>query len=193
MPGEHNIRNALAAAALAARYDVPAEAVRQALSTFRGVKRRMEVLSEAAGVTVVDDFAHHPTAIRETLSAARTRFPGRRLWAVLEPRSNTLRRRVFQNELVEVLALADRVVLAGVFRGGNIPESERLQPESVIENLAKGGVNARFLPTADAILEAIAPELAPGDVLVVMSNGGFEGIHEKILKKGAQRHRAKTK
>ncbi len=193
LPGEHNVRNALAAVAVAARYGAGAEALARALASFQGVKRRMELRGEAGGVIVVDDFAHHPTAIRETLRAARARFTGRRLWAVLEPRSNTLRRRVFEKELGEALALADRVLLAGVFRSANIPEAARLRPERVVEGLVGRGVEAGFFATADDIVAAIMPQLESGDVVVVMSNGGFDNIHEKILKNAteAQRHRAK--
>lgn len=181
LPGRHNVLNALAATALAARYEVSAEVICRALRSFRGIKRRMELRGEVAGVAVMDDFAHHPTAIRETLRAVRLRFPGRRIWALLEPRSNTLRRRVFEKELSASFDGADQVIIAGVYRSGNIPEAERLVPECVVENLVRRGLSARYFPSAQAIVEAIAPEVRSGDVIVVMSNGGFEGIHEKLL------------
>ncbi len=135
MAGEHNALNATAAAALAAGQGIPVAAIQEALASFKSVKRRLEVRAEVGGVTVVDDFAHHPTAIRETLRALRGRYPGRRLWAVLEPRSNTLRRNVFAADLVESLALADKVVLAAVFKSESIPVAERLVPEDVVARL----------------------------------------------------------
>jgi UDP-N-acetylmuramate: L-alanyl-gamma-D-glutamyl-meso-diaminopimelate ligase len=180
MAGEHNAMNATAAAALAAGNGVPVEAIVEALATFRSVKRRLEVRAEVNGVTIIDDFAHHPTAIRETLRALRTAYAGRRLWAVLEPRSNTLRRNVFEEALVDSLALADRTVLAGVFKLEAIPVSERLHPENVIAALRARGVEAGLYDDADAIVAAIAPELRPGDVVAILSNGGFGGIYDKL-------------
>jgi UDP-N-acetylmuramate: L-alanyl-gamma-D-glutamyl-meso-diaminopimelate ligase len=185
MAGEHNALNATAAAALAAGQGVSAAAIAEALATFRSVKRRLEVRAEVGGVTVIDDFAHHPTAIRETLRALRTAYPdtgsgGRRLWAVLEPRSNTLRRNVFEEALVESLALADRVVLAAVFQSEAIPPGERLHPANVVEALRARGVEAAMFSDADAIVAAIAPELRSGDVVAILSNGGFGGIYTKL-------------
>jgi UDP-N-acetylmuramate: L-alanyl-gamma-D-glutamyl-meso-diaminopimelate ligase len=180
MAGEHNALNATAAAALAAGQGVPVAAIVEALATFRSVKRRLEVRAEVGGVTVIDDFAHHPTAIRETLRALRTAYPGRRLVAILEPRSNTLRRNVFEEALVESLALADRVVLAAVFKSEAIPVSERLHPENVVVALRARGVEAAMYADADAIVEAIAPELRAGDVVAILSNGGFGGIYDKL-------------
>jgi UDP-N-acetylmuramate: L-alanyl-gamma-D-glutamyl-meso-diaminopimelate ligase len=180
MAGEHNALNATAAAALAAGQGVPVEAIVEALATFRSVKRRLEVRAEVGGVTVIDDFAHHPTAIRETLRALRTAYPGRRLVAILEPRSNTLRRNVFEEALVESLALADRVVLAAVFKSEAIPMSERLHPENVVAALQARGVEAAVYADADAIVAAIAPALRAGDVVAILSNGGFGGIYEKL-------------
>ena len=179
--GRHNMANALAAAAMASHYDVAWEAIRHALGTFQGVRRRMEIVGEAGGVLIVDDFAHHPTAIRETLRAARARFQGRRLWALLEPRSNTLRRSVFQQELVDALAGADHVVLAEVFRQDKIPPDQRLNPAQVRDELNRRGVASEFGGSADQIVEALANQLRPGDVVVAMSNGGFGGIHHKLL------------
>ena len=145
MAGEYNLLNATAAAAMASSYGIPVETLAAGLRSFRSVKRRLEVKAELHGVTIIDDFAHHPTAIAATLKAIRTRYAGRRLWAVLEPRSNTLRRKVFEAELAESLALADRVVLAGVFKSGAIPESERLEPANVIAGVESRGVPARML------------------------------------------------
>jgi UDP-N-acetylmuramate: L-alanyl-gamma-D-glutamyl-meso-diaminopimelate ligase len=180
MAGEHNALNATAAAALAAGQGVPAAAIVEALASFRSVKRRLEVRAEVRGVTVIDDFAHHPTAIRETLRALRTAYPGRRIWAILEPRSNTLRRNVFAEALVESLGLADRAMLAAVFKSENIPAAERLHPEQVAEALTAAGVPTGVYADADAIVAALAPQLAAGDVVAILSNGGFGGIYEKL-------------
>jgi UDP-N-acetylmuramate: L-alanyl-gamma-D-glutamyl-meso-diaminopimelate ligase len=183
MAGEHNVLNATAAAALAAGQGVPLEAISEALATFHSVKRRLEVRDVIGGVTIIDDFAHHPTAIRETLRALRAAYPKSKLWAVLEPRSNTLRRNVFEHELVDSLALADEVVLAGVFKMESIPEHERLHPEAVIAALKARGMTAQLHANADAIVEAIGPQLRAGDVVAILSNGGFDGIYEKLPKR----------
>jgi UDP-N-acetylmuramate: L-alanyl-gamma-D-glutamyl-meso-diaminopimelate ligase len=180
MAGEHNALNASAAAALSAGQGVPREAIVDALSTFRSVRRRLEVRAEIGGIAIIDDFAHHPTAIRETLRALRAAYPGRRLWAVLEPRSNTLRRNVFERELVESLALADRVVVAAVYHSEKIPPAERLHPENVVAALEAQGREAALLPNADAIVATLTPQLASGDVVAILSNGGFDGICEKF-------------
>jgi UDP-N-acetylmuramate: L-alanyl-gamma-D-glutamyl-meso-diaminopimelate ligase len=182
MAGEHNALNATAAAALAAGQGIPVVAIQEALASFKSVKRRLEVRAEVGGVTVVDDFAHHPTAIRETLRALRGRYPGRRLWAVLEPRSNTLRRNVFATDLVESLALADEVVLAAVFKSESIPVAERLIPEDVVARLNEGGTPAMMLADADAIVVALVEQARAGDVVAIMSNGGFGGIYDKLPK-----------
>jgi UDP-N-acetylmuramate: L-alanyl-gamma-D-glutamyl-meso-diaminopimelate ligase len=180
MAGEHNVLNATAAAALAAGQGVPVGAIREALATFKSVKRRLELRAEVDGVAVIDDFAHHPTAIRETLRALRERYPGRRLWAVLEPRSNTLRRNVFAKDLVESLGLADRVVVAGVFKSEGIPVTERLVPEDVVARLNQAGTPAVMGADADAIVVVLAAEARAGDVVAIMSNGGFGGIYDKL-------------
>jgi len=180
MAGEHNALNATAAAALAAGQGVPVEAIVAALATFKSVKRRLEVRAEVKGVTVIDDFAHHPTAIRETLRALKSAYAGRRLWAVLEPRSNTLRRNVFERELVESLSIADEVVLAGVFKSEAIPVLERLEPEHVIDALKAKGVPAVLCVDADAIVAEMSPRVKAGDVVAILSNGGFGGIYTKL-------------
>jgi UDP-N-acetylmuramate: L-alanyl-gamma-D-glutamyl-meso-diaminopimelate ligase len=180
MAGEHNALNATAAAALAAGQGVSAEAIVEALRTFRSVKRRLEVKAVAEGVTIIDDFAHHPTAIRETLRALRESHPGQRLVAVLEPRSNTLRRNIFEDALVESLAFADQVVMAGVFKSENIPVAERLVPEHVVCALKERGIPAAVYQDADAIVAALAPEVKNGDVVAILSNGGFGGIYQKL-------------
>jgi len=180
LAGEYNVLNATAAAALAANYDIGVDAIAAALREFHSVKRRLEVKAEVYGITLIDDFAHHPTAIAQTLKAVRTRYAGRRIWAVLEPRSNTLRRKVFQHELAESLAVADHVVLADVFKSEAIPENERLDPAGVVADLNRKGKPAQLLRDADAIVEAVAPGLRNGDVVVILSNGGFGGIYEKL-------------
>ncbi len=180
LAGEHNLLNATAAAATAAAYGIGPEMIARALKSFRSVKRRLEVRAEIHGVTIIDDFAHHPTAIAVTLKALRERYPGRRLWAILEPRSNTLRRNVFQKELVESLRLADQVVIAKIFRPEAVPEPERLNEAWVIAGLNEAGTGARLIPDADAIVEKVAPELRAGDVVAILSNGGFGGIYEKL-------------
>ncbi len=180
LAGEHNALNATAAAALAAGCGLGKKAIQEALASFKSVKRRLEVRAKIGGVTVIEDFAHHPTAIRETLRALREIYPSARLWAVLEPRSNTLRRKVLEADLVASLRLADRVVLAGVYQQERIPAAERLHPEDVVRALAAQGAEAEVLPDADAIVRAITPRLAPGDVVAILSNGGFDGIYEKL-------------
>jgi UDP-N-acetylmuramate: L-alanyl-gamma-D-glutamyl-meso-diaminopimelate ligase len=137
---------------------------------------------------VIDDFAHHPTAIRETLRALRAVYPQSRLWAVLEPRSNTLRRKVLEPELVQSLRLADRVVLAGVYQQQRIPEHERLNPEEVVRALNAAGTGAELCADTDAIVNRIAPRLLPGDVVAILSNGGFDGIYEKLPQRLRELH-----
>jgi UDP-N-acetylmuramate: L-alanyl-gamma-D-glutamyl-meso-diaminopimelate ligase len=181
MAGQHNVLNALAATAIADGRGVPREAIEQAFSEFRGVARRMQVRGEVAGVTVVDDFAHHPTAIRATIQGARSRWPGRRLWVAFEPRSNTMRRRVFEAELSQALADADGVVLGGVNRAGQLTDAERLSPERVVANLRAAGRQAQTLASADSIAEYLSEEAKEGDVILVLSNGSFDGLHDKLL------------
>jgi UDP-N-acetylmuramate: L-alanyl-gamma-D-glutamyl-meso-diaminopimelate ligase len=180
LAGEHNALNATAAAALAAGQGIPVEAIVEALATFRSVKRRLEVSSVVEGITIIDDFAHHPTAIRETLRALRESYPGKRLWAVLEPRSNTLRRNVFETALVESLTLADHVILAAVFKSEKIPVDERLVPEKVVARLNERGTPAAVYSDADAIVAALTPQLQTGDVVAILSNGGFGSIYQKL-------------
>jgi UDP-N-acetylmuramate: L-alanyl-gamma-D-glutamyl-meso-diaminopimelate ligase len=180
LAGEYNVLNATAAAAMAHRTGIAVEAIAEALRTFKSVKRRLEVKAEVAGVTIIDDFAHHPTAIAETLKALRSRYVGRRLWAVLEPRSNTLRRRIFEKELAQSLATADEVVIASIFKPEAIAEDDRLRVDAVGKGLAKLGKRSRELPDADAIVKAITPELKSGDVVAILSNGGFGNIYEKL-------------
>ncbi|HKT86830.1 MAG TPA: UDP-N-acetylmuramate:L-alanyl-gamma-D-glutamyl-meso-diaminopimelate ligase [Candidatus Sulfotelmatobacter sp.] len=178
--GEYNVWNATAAAALAHHYGISKEEIAAALKTFKSVKRRLEVRAAVNGVTIIDDFAHHPTAIAGTLTALRSRYPGARLWAILEPRSNTMRRNVLQNELASSLALADEIVVASVFKSDAIPEAERLDLATVAAQIQKHGRRARIVPEVDGIVQLIAPELRFGDVVAILSNGGFGGIYEKL-------------
>ncbi len=180
LAGEHNALNATAAAALAAGQGIGVDAIQAALASFKSVKRRLEVRAEIGGVTIIDDFAHHPTAIRETLRALRSVYPQARLWAVLEPRSNTLRRKVLEGEIVESLRLADKVILAGVYQQERIPQDERLHPEDVVHRLNELGTPAELRADADAIVASIVPQLQSGDVVAILSNGGFDGIYEKL-------------
>jgi UDP-N-acetylmuramate: L-alanyl-gamma-D-glutamyl-meso-diaminopimelate ligase len=181
--GEFNVRNAAMAATAARFYDVPKAKIDNALKSFLGIARRQEVRGEVRGIKVVDDFGHHPTAIAQTIQALRHRYPGHRIWAVFEPRSNTTRRAVFQQQLPEALQLADGVFIAQVAKLEQIPEKERLNPESVVAAIANSGRPAFYEENADAIVDRIVPMLQPKDVVAVFSNGGFDNIHEKLLKK----------
>jgi UDP-N-acetylmuramate: L-alanyl-gamma-D-glutamyl-meso-diaminopimelate ligase len=179
--GEYNVRNALAVMAAAAEQGLTSAEIRAGLATFTGVRRRMDVKGEVGGIVVIDDFAHHPTAIAETLRAVRHRYPGRRVWCVLEPRSGSLRRNVFQDKLTAAFDHADEIVLAEVFGADQIPEQERLDPARLIADLARRGRPARFLPGVDAIVEHLAAQTRREDVVAILSNGGFGGIHARLL------------
>jgi len=181
--GRHNVLNALGALIVAQGRAIKLESMQSALSTFQSVQRRMDVKGEIDNILVVDDFAHHPTAIRATIEAARLRWPGRRLWAILEPRSNSMRRRVFQEALPRSLALADRVILGSVHRAGQLAEDQRLDPETIVDAVRQLGKGASVLSGADAIADFLAAEARPGDLLLVMSNGSFDGLCEKLLKR----------
>jgi UDP-N-acetylmuramate: L-alanyl-gamma-D-glutamyl-meso-diaminopimelate ligase len=178
--GAHNIRNALAAVAVGAHVGVAVDTLAAGLRTFRGVRRRLETVGMRRGVTVLDDFAHHPTAVHETLTALRTGYPSRRIWAVFEPRSASSCRRVFQDDFAAAFGSADEVVVAGVFRS-SLPESERLSEERLVSDLRSRGQRARYIRDVDDIVGAIVAEHRHGDVVVLMSNGGFGGIHHKLL------------
>ena len=181
LTGELNVRNALGVVAAARHCGLSDREIQAAFSTFSGIRRRMEVRGTEGGVTIVDDFGHHPTAIRETLRALRVKFPGRRLLAVFEPRSNTTRRNVFQRELVDALERADRVVVAEVARLEQLPVNQRLNPEKLMDELRMAGKPAAYLPTVEAIIDHLETEVRSGDVICVFSNGGFGGIHERLL------------
>ena len=178
--GIHNVRNALAAIAVGSRLGISARTLSEGLKRFRGIKRRLETVGVRKDVTVLDDFAHHPTAVRETLAALRTGYPSRRIWAVFEPRSASSCRRVFQDDFAKSFGGADEVVVAGVFRS-SLPDSERLSAEDLVADLRKLGQRARHIPDIDGIVRVIVGEHRAGDVVVLMSNGGFGGIHQKLL------------
>jgi len=180
LAGEYNVWNATAAAALAAGYGISKQEIAAALKTFKSVKRRLEVRAQVNGITIIDDFAHHPTAIAGTLTALRSRYPGARLWVILEPRSNTLRRNVLQKELAKSLALADEVVVADVFKSEAIPETERLDLAALGAQMQEHGRRARIVPEVNGIVQLVAPEMRPGDVVAILSNGGFGGIYETL-------------
>ena len=181
MIGELNVRNALAALLMARYAGLSDEQIQAGFDTFEGIRRRMEIRGEVNGVTVIDDFAHHPTAIRETLKALSRRFPERRVWAIFEPRSNTTRRNHFQIELAEALRLAKRVVVAEVARLEQVPPEERLNPAQLMADIRAAGVETDYLPTADEIVAHVVPQAQPGDILCVLSNGGFDNIHQKLI------------
>ena len=181
--GEFNVRNAAMAATAARFYDVPKTKVDNAFKRFSGIARRQEVRGEARGVKVIDDFGHHPTAIAHTMQALHHRYPGHRIWAVFEPRSNTTRRSVFQQRLSDALKAADGVFISQVAKLEQIPENERLNPEAVVNAIQESGRPAFYEENADAIVNRIVPMLRARDIVAVFSNGGFDRIHEKLLEK----------
>src|SRR5881398_2216882 len=179
--GEFNVHNAAMAAMAARFYNVPKTTIDAAFKSFAGIARRLELRGEARGVKVIDDFGHHPTAIAQTLQALRNRYRRHRLWAVFEPRSNTTRRAVFQQQLPDAFQFADGLFISQVARLEQIPEDERLKPERVVAAIAKTGRPAFYDSNADAIVNRIVSMVQPKDVIVVFSNGGFDNIHEKLL------------
>jgi UDP-N-acetylmuramate: L-alanyl-gamma-D-glutamyl-meso-diaminopimelate ligase len=178
--GEHNVRNALAAIAVATDIGIDASRIREGLRSFAGVKRRLEVVGVAAGVTVYDDFAHHPTAVAETLRGLRASHPAARIWAVFEPRSASSCRAVFQDDFARAFGGADEVIIAPVFRS-SLPDDQRLSVARLVHDLSKGGRSARAAASVDEIIRTVTEESASGDLVVLMSNGGFGGVHRKLL------------
>jgi UDP-N-acetylmuramate: L-alanyl-gamma-D-glutamyl-meso-diaminopimelate ligase len=181
MTGEFNVRNAAMAAAAAAFAGLSADEIRAGLENFEGVARRQELRGEAGGIKVIDDFAHHPTAIKLAVQSLRQRHPDSRLWILFEPRSNTTRRAVFQNELAEALALADFAVVAALTDLHKIPENDRLDPQKLSADIARLGGKGFYLPDVATIVSTVKDQAKPGDVIAVLSNGGFGGIHQKLL------------
>lgn len=180
LSGAYNVRNALAAIAVAHAAGVTRQQIADGLRSFKGVKRRLEIVGTAAGVTVYDDFAHHPTAIAETLAGLRAAHPQRRLWAVFEPRSASSCRRIFQQDFARSFGGADQVIIAAVFRS-NLPPGEQLSAEELVSDLNEEGQKARYIPSIDDIVGLIVHEKTEGDLVVFMSNGAFGGIHQKML------------
>jgi UDP-N-acetylmuramate: L-alanyl-gamma-D-glutamyl-meso-diaminopimelate ligase len=178
--GAHNVRNALAAVAVGAAVGLNTDNMAAGLRAFRGVRRRMQLRGRAGGIAVYDDFAHHPTAIAETLAGVRSAYPDRRIWAIFEPRSATSCRKVFQDDFARAFKDADRILLPQVFRS-TLPEDQRLSVEQLVADLNTAGKDARFIPQVDDIVGAVSKEAKDGDLVIVMSNGGFDDIHRKLL------------
>ncbi len=185
--GELNVRNALAVVACAKHCGLKNHQIQSAFDSFKGIKRRMEVRGVSGGVTVVDDFGHHPTAIRETLRALRIRFPQQKLWAIFEPRTNTTRRNVFQTELAASFTDADAVVISQIARLELLAPEERLDPARLIEELTTAGKAAAYLPDVEAIVKHVGNSAQGGEIVCVFSNGGFGGIHAKLLERFARK------
>ena len=179
--GAHNVLNALSVVAAARSLGLSDAEIGSGLASFPGVHRRQEVVGVSAGITVIDDFAHHPTAVRETIPAVRSRYPERRLWAIFEPRTNTTRRSVFQSEYALAFDDADRTVIAAVDHPERAPEGERFDPRRLVADLRARGLDAAYIPDVDEIIAHVAAQARDGDVILVMSNGSFGGIHRKIL------------
>jgi UDP-N-acetylmuramate: L-alanyl-gamma-D-glutamyl-meso-diaminopimelate ligase len=178
--GAYNVRNALAALAVGAAVGLSTQTMGEGLRKFRGVRRRLEHRGTIDGVSIYDDFAHHPTAIAETLEGVRSAFGHRRIWAIFEPRSATSCRRIFHADFVRALSKADKVILPAVFRS-TLPDEERLSPEALVADLQAARIGARYIPQVDEIVRTIAHEARSGDLVVVMSNGGFDNIHQKLI------------
>ncbi|MFT5905088.1 MAG: UDP-N-acetylmuramate: L-alanyl-gamma-D-glutamyl-meso-diaminopimelate ligase [Cryomorphaceae bacterium] len=181
MSGEFNVRNAAMAVSAALFSGLTADEIREGLIGFSGIARRQELKGEAGGVKVIDDFAHHPTAIDLAIDALRQRFPSENLWVVFEPRSNTTRRKIFQGPLADALSRADKAIVAGVPDPEKVDEHDRLDPRQLVSDVKAQGTDAWFIDEVDDIVTHVAAEAKPGDVVAVLSNGGFGGIHEKLL------------
>ena len=179
--GIHNVRNALASIAVAAELGIGAERIAEGLRLFEGIRRRLEVVGVADAVTVYDDFAHHPTAVSETLAGLRAASPDARIWAVFEPRSASSCRSVFQDDFAKAFGAANEIIIAPVFRS-KLPEAERLSVPRLVRDLKARGQSARAAESLDEIIQTVVGEHRPGDLVVLMSNGGFGGIHQKLLK-----------
>jgi UDP-N-acetylmuramate: L-alanyl-gamma-D-glutamyl-meso-diaminopimelate ligase len=181
VPGRHNVQNALAAIALLYREGIGVPLLQEGLRTFKSVKRRQEVRAVIDGVVVIDDFAHHPTKVRETVAAIRSRYRDRRIWAIFEPRTNTSRRAFFQKEYAGSFDDADMVIIAAVFNSEQIQPGDRFSPEDLIKDLKSRGKQAEYIPGADNIVKFVSQAVKSGDIILIMSNGGFDSIHEKFV------------
>ena len=183
LSGGHNLSNALAAVAVCGGLGPTPAQLAEGLRTFRGVKRRLEVVGEPRGITVIDDFAHHPTAVRETIAAARRRFPGRRLWAIFEPRSLSAGRNLFQEEYGRAFAAADVALLAPIFHAKRLGAAEAMDGERLLRDIRSTGPGARIASSVDEIVEILAGEAREGDVLLCMSSGSFEGLPRRLAER----------
>ncbi|GJL77209.1 MAG: UDP-N-acetylmuramate:L-alanyl-gamma-D-glutamyl-me so-diaminopimelate ligase [Nitrospinaceae bacterium] len=181
MVGRHNVENTVAVSALAIKLGIPAEEVCRSFAGFKGIKRRQEVVGEKNGVVVIDDFAHHPTAIGLTIEGVQEAYPGARVWAVFEPRSATSRRNVFQETFPSSFAQADEVIIAQPYATEKIPPQERLDPKRLVDDIDRMGTKAHYIPEVADIVEFIAEKNRSQDVVLIMSSGGFSGIHQKLL------------
>jgi UDP-N-acetylmuramate: L-alanyl-gamma-D-glutamyl-meso-diaminopimelate ligase len=180
--GQHNIKNSLAVIGLAHHLQVSKSDIQKGVQSFKGVKRRQEIVGEIQNILIMDDFAHHPTAIKETLQAVKLRYPERRLWAIFEPRSATSRRNFFQKEFSRCFDGAERVVISAPPGMDKIPPEERLDPNRLVKEISDGGPSAILCGSADEIVARIVPEIRSGDLICLMSSGGFDGIHQKLLR-----------
>ncbi len=182
IPGQHNVSNALGVIALLSSLGIPWEKIQKGLKSFQGVRRRQEIIGEAKGILIIDDFAHHPTAVLETIAAIKEKYPDRRLWAVFEPRSNSSKRDIFQNDYPKSFLLADKVLLADVFMPEKVKDGKVLDVEELVHSINQDSkTKARHLPGVEAIVQTLAKEALPGDVILFMSNGGFGGVQKKTL------------
>jgi UDP-N-acetylmuramate: L-alanyl-gamma-D-glutamyl-meso-diaminopimelate ligase len=182
LAGLFNVRNCLGVIAACETLGLDRRAVAEALAEFKSVKRRMQVRGVARGVTVIDDFAHHPTAVLETLKAARAKYQGHRLIALFEPRSYTSQIKAFQQAFEDGLREADAIIIAGLFHPERYTKETAISPEEMIDNLRRAGREAAFIPSTEEIVAYLTPKLREGDVVVAMSNGAFGGVHDKLLK-----------
>lgn len=180
MIGRHNIQNAIAAIAMALRLDIPVQKIKEAILTFKGVKRRQEIRIKSNGITVIDDFAHHPTSVMATINGVKEHYPGKRLWAIFEPRTATSRRNIFQEKYVDAFENADEIIVSGVYRPEQINREELFSPSKLVKELNKRGCSAHFIGEVEEIVGFLRERLNRGDIVLVMSNGGFGGIHEKL-------------
>ncbi|HIF01854.1 MAG TPA: UDP-N-acetylmuramate:L-alanyl-gamma-D-glutamyl-meso-diaminopimelate ligase [Nitrospinaceae bacterium] len=181
MIGRHNIQNATSVAVMSLKLGLTTQEIQEGFHTFKGIKRRQEVLGVKNGVTVIDDFAHHPTAIQLTLEGIKEAYPGQRIWAIFEPRSATCKRKVFEDRLPKSFTAADLVIIADLFAPDKIDPKDRLNPELVVENINNDGGDAYFIPDTEALINKLITECRPKDVLLIMSSGGFSGIHQKLI------------
>ena len=183
LAGRHNVHNASMALCAAHTLGISLDQLASILPHFKGVRRRLEVRAEANGITVVDDFGHHPSALRESIAALRAKYPGRRLWALFEPRSNTTRRGIFQNELAQSLSAADGVYITEIARKDQIDPEMRLDPKKIADDIRKAGRESFYLPGPDEILQDLLPRLKSGDIVAVFTNGSFGGLVGKLAEK----------